>query len=271
MCCWPYVDVVLEDPPPKPEEEKEFHLVSDKLNLVGHIIEMSFYYNYTGPYPGTLNQNRANQAPAAQEPINPWLVPAPQPAPQPAPAPASNSFYYYPRYDPQPAPAAQPAQPAQPINPWLAPKPEPPKASRPDAFPAQPAYTYQPQAPLYYAGHPIPEPAKIWYGSTKAEVDAQNAALAQGVGAYKPMNMVPANPGAGQQFWCKELNGCYTLRTMTDIESMMCPEHKRSTSGGTFKSMASICVVPSSETELTAEALDQKDMANWSIFYEEVE
>ncbi|KAL8980187.1 MAG: hypothetical protein Q9205_004661 [Flavoplaca limonia] len=123
MCCWPFVDVVLEDPP-KAEEKKEFHLVSDKLNLVR---------------------------------------------------------------------------------------------------PAQPAYAYQPQAPLYYAGHPIPEPAKIWYGSTKAEVDAQNGALAQGVGAYKPMNLVPANPGASQQFWCKELNDCYTLRTMTDIETSCQP------------------------------------------------
>lgn len=34
MCCWPFVDVVLEDPPKKKEEAKEFHLVSDKLNLV---------------------------------------------------------------------------------------------------------------------------------------------------------------------------------------------------------------------------------------------
>ncbi|KAI4221869.1 MAG: hypothetical protein L6R36_006579 [Xanthoria steineri] len=123
MCCWPFVDVVLEDPPPKKEEAKEFHMVSDKLNLV----------------------------------------------------------------------------------------------------PLQPAPTYQAPAPVYYSGHPIPEPAKIWYGSTKAEVDAQNAALAQAAGAYTPMNLVPANPGAGQQFWCKELNDCYTLRTMTDIETSCQP------------------------------------------------
>ncbi len=99
------------------------------------IIEMSFYYNYTGPYPGTLRQNQANQtaAGAPQEPVNPWLVPAPQSAPAPTPAPAtgSNSFYYYPRYDPQPAPVAQPAAP---VNPWLAPAPVAPKASFPDAL-----------------------------------------------------------------------------------------------------------------------------------------
>ncbi len=45
MCCWPFVDVVLEDPPPPPkaeEEKKEYHLVSDRLNLVGVSQQYSF-------------------------------------------------------------------------------------------------------------------------------------------------------------------------------------------------------------------------------------
>ncbi|KAL8923439.1 MAG: hypothetical protein Q9172_003136 [Xanthocarpia lactea] len=186
---------------------------------------MSFYYNYTGPYPGTLRVNRANQTPAPTPaatpmgPVNPWLAPAPQaspaaaatPAPQAAAPPTSNQFFYYPRFDSQSAPAAQ-LEPAKPVNPWLAPAPETPKASLSYAHP-----------PIYCAGQPIPEPAKIWYGSTKAEVDAQNAALAQVVGAHTPMNLVPANPGAGQQFWCKEPNGVYTLRTMTEIETSCQP------------------------------------------------
>lgn len=95
----------------------------------------------------------------------------------------------------------------------------------------QPAPTYHPQAPLFYAGHPQPEPTRVWYGSTKAEVDAQNAALAQDVGAYKPMELIPANPTAGQQFYCRELDGTYTLRTMTDIETACQPGawHRAST------------------------------------------
>ncbi|KAL9598283.1 MAG: hypothetical protein Q9219_004584 [cf. Caloplaca sp. 3 TL-2023] len=123
MCCWPVVDVVLEDPPKK----KEYKLVSDQLNVVG--------------------------------PVQPVL----------------------------------------------------------------PAPTYQPQYPMYYAGQPQLEPTKIWYGSTKAEVDAQNAALAQTVGAFKPMEFVPANPTPGQQFYCRELDGTYTLRTVTDIETSCQP------------------------------------------------
>ena len=103
---------------------------------------MSFYYNYTGPYPGTLRVNRANQTPAPTAdatpmgPVNPWLAPAPQASPAPAATPApqaaapstSHQFFYCPRSDSQPAPAAQP-EPAKPVNPWLAPAPETLKAS----------------------------------------------------------------------------------------------------------------------------------------------
>ena len=63
----------------------------------------------------------------------------------------------------------------------------------------------------------------MWYGSTKAEVDAQNAALAPTVGATKPMELVPASPTPSQQFYVRELNGAYTLRTMTDIETSCQP------------------------------------------------
>ncbi len=43
MCCWPFVDVVLEDPPPKEEAKKEYMLVSDKLNLVG-VSQQPFFF-----------------------------------------------------------------------------------------------------------------------------------------------------------------------------------------------------------------------------------
>ncbi|KAI4115617.1 MAG: hypothetical protein LQ338_007831 [Usnochroma carphineum] len=187
---------------------------------------MAFYYNYTGPFPGSVNVNRANQTTSTktEEPVNPWLAPPPQ---EEAPASAGAServndhFVYQPRYDQSHVQPAE-AKPSEPVNPWLAPPPE---------APAQPAPAYHPQASLYYAGQPQPEPTKIWYGSTKAEVDAQNAALAQSAGAYKPIELVPANPTAGQQFYCRELDGTYTLRTMTDIETSCQPGswHRAST------------------------------------------
>lgn len=96
----------------------------------------------------------------------------------------------------------------------------------------QPAAAYHPHYPMYYAGHPQPEPTRIWYGSTKAEVDAQNAAIAQTVGATQPMELIPANATAGQQFYCRELDGAYTLRTMTDIETSCQPGSWHKASSG---------------------------------------
>lgn len=55
-----------------------------------------------------------------------------------------------------------------------------------------------------------------FYGATKAQVDAQNAAIADRTGGTKPIQMVPYKPKAGQQFWCRELDGGYTLRTMRE-------------------------------------------------------
>ena len=95
---------------------------------------MSFYYNYTGPYAGTVNANRANTA-KAKDPHNPWLASPPKeqaPAQPPAPHYANNHFIYYPRYDQYSAPPAQ-TKPAEQVNPWLASPPEAVKASTPHA------------------------------------------------------------------------------------------------------------------------------------------
>lgn len=37
------------------------------------------------------------------------------------------------------------------------------------------------------------------------------------------MELVPVNPTTSQQFYCRELDGAYTLRTMTDIETSCKP------------------------------------------------
>ncbi|KAI4197646.1 MAG: hypothetical protein LQ350_005801 [Teloschistes chrysophthalmus] len=193
---------------------------------------MSFYYNYTGPNAGTVRVNEANQTPQTQQPVNPWHSPAPNTqASNPTPQTASTTFVYHPRYGSGSPPAAQP-KPAEPVNPWKAPAPEADKASTFHAMSfarqsLQPAPVappaYQPFVGPYYVGHPSPEPANVWLGSTKAQVDAQNAALAQNVGAYQPIQLVPAAATTGQQFYCRELDGSYTLRTTTDIETSCQP------------------------------------------------
>jgi len=60
-------------------------------------------------------------------------------------------------------------------------------------------------------------PQVIFAGATPAEVAAQNAATAFNTGATIPTQLVPYKPAAGQQFWCKELDQSWTLRTYGDV------------------------------------------------------
>lgn len=101
-----------------------------------------------------------------------------------------------------------------------------------------------PPPQVYYSSAPIPEPVKhnYWYGATKAEVDAQEAAdaaaataaaeqahsvqlvlIPQIVAAPAPAPAPPAPKP--QQFYCRELDGSYTLRTTTEIMQTLQPGH----------------------------------------------
>jgi hypothetical protein len=78
-----------------------------------------------------------------------------------------------------------------------------------------------------------PQPNVVnWHGPTKAQVDAQNMAAAQAAGATNPVNMIPFRPEAGQQWWCRELDQTYTLRTTTDIMENLQPGYWAQASGG---------------------------------------
>ena len=95
--------------------------------------------------------------------------------------------------------------------------------------------TYAPQADYYYSSYPVghsayikaPEPAAVapapatiaWNGPTKAEVDARNYAMAEASGATKPRQLVPLNSSPTQQYYVRELDGSYTLRTAGDIHT----------------------------------------------------
>lgn len=96
---------------------------------------MSFYYNYTGQYPGTVNVNAPSQASPdkPEEPNNPWLA-SPPSAEAPAQTgsyEANKPFVYYPRCTQY---CTAPAQPAEPVNPWLVSPPSTVKASTPHAY-----------------------------------------------------------------------------------------------------------------------------------------
>ena len=63
----------------------------------------------------------------------------------------------------------------------------------------------QPSAPNYFVG------------ATRADVAYQNQLIAHSTGAEIPSQLAPYKPAAGQQFWCKETDGSWTLRTHADI------------------------------------------------------
>lgn len=63
----------------------------------------------------------------------------------------------------------------------------------------------QPSAPAYFVG------------ATKADVQFQNNLIAQNTGATMPSQLAPYKPAAGQQFWCKETDGSWTLRTHAEV------------------------------------------------------
>ncbi|MCJ1473503.1 hypothetical protein MMC13_002154 [Lambiella insularis] len=80
----------------------------------------------------------------------------------------------------------------------------------------QPQY-YHPQ-PVAVPKAPSPKPKEhvYWYGSTREEVDAQNEAIHRA--HAKPIPLVPYKPSPDQQFYCRELDNSYSLRSPTDIE-----------------------------------------------------
>ena len=86
------------------------------------------------------------------------------------------------------------------------------------------------------ASLPAPAPQNpdlvCWIGSTRAEVDAKNAAIEA---AHRPTlapQLVPYKPDPAQQFWCRELNGVWSLRTCDDIMKNAQPGDWRDSKSG---------------------------------------
>ncbi|KAI9783391.1 MAG: hypothetical protein M1839_003926 [Geoglossum umbratile] len=151
-------------------------------------------------------------------------APLPLAASGPAQAPAAQDgpqvFRYVPNYDnPQPVPpAAQPAIQYQYAGQLLIPL---------NQF-AHGAYAYAPFIAPAQAIAPAPASGTssnpyIYQGATKSQIDAQNAAIAQTNGANQPTMLVPYKAGATQDWWVRELDGTWTLRTTATIQEALQP------------------------------------------------
>ncbi|KAJ9500139.1 hypothetical protein H2202_004530 [Exophiala xenobiotica] len=64
----------------------------------------------------------------------------------------------------------------------------------------------------------MPNAPAFFVGATSAEMQAQNAILAANLaaGQSQPTMLAPYKPGSSPQFWCKELDGSWTLREYND-------------------------------------------------------
>ncbi|KAF2816311.1 uncharacterized protein BDZ99DRAFT_133374 [Mytilinidion resinicola] len=84
----------------------------------------------------------------------------------------------------------------------------------PTPYPAQ--YTGQPMASYgpYHHYH---------MGRTKEQVDMDNRRTAYQQGAYSMHPIAPDNPPPDTQFWCKEVDGEWTLRTFFTIQEDLKP------------------------------------------------
>ncbi|KAI5290500.1 hypothetical protein KEM54_001363 [Ascosphaera aggregata] len=116
-------------------------------------------------------------------------------------------FYYFPS---QGHAAGPPTVPAAAMVP---PTVQPPQA------------TYQ---PVQLAPGTVP-----YMGATAEEVQARNHTLAVSTGASGPFTLAPYKVEAGQQFWCQELDGTWSLRTQSDIEENCKPGLWMPTATGT--------------------------------------
>lgn len=93
---------------------------------------------------------------------------------------------------------------------------------------------YAAPAATYYAARPAPEPVKTnyWHGGSKTEVDMQKIEIAQATGVTKPVQLIPHGTSTDQQFYVKELDGSWTLRTTTDIMGSCQPGRWEYAQGG---------------------------------------
>jgi hypothetical protein len=150
-------------------------------------------------------------------PAAPAAPAAPEPPKEPAKKEGPQVYRYKPNYDnPQPAqPVVQPAMQYQYAGQLLIPLSQIASGS----------YAYSPfmapaQAPAPAAA---PNNTYVYQGATKSQINAQNASIAQASGSNQPTMLVPYKAKGTQDWWVRELDGTWTLRSTTTIQDALQP------------------------------------------------
>ncbi|KAA6408767.1 MAG: hypothetical protein FRX48_07110 [Lasallia pustulata] len=87
-------------------------------------------------------------------------------------------------------------------------------------------------APAPEPAKPIPSPLQHGYIQYPQVTTVTHASIAARIGATKPVQLVPYDPSPEQQFWCRELDTSYTLRTAKDITENLQPGFWQYAQGG---------------------------------------
>ncbi|KAJ9365795.1 hypothetical protein DTO280E4_91 [Paecilomyces variotii] len=184
------------------------------------------FYQYGTEDPSKMSSTPAPKEEPHKEPVTYTYVP-PQAAPKepnPEPPKTPMTFTYLPPQTLQ-HPCAAPFMVAplcSPMGMMMAPvtyMPAPCDVPRMPVY-AEPGVLYYPTmtGPLAPPQPPTLEDGSTpWRGPTKKDVEEQNAKIAEKVGATKPAQLIPYEAADGQQWWVRELDGSFTLRTTNDI------------------------------------------------------
>lgn len=83
----------------------------------------------------------------------------------------------------------------------------------------------QPPHIQYHASKPTAEPANFNYyqGLTSQQVNDRNMSRAQNHGGFDQVQLVPQDASPDNEYYCRELDGTYTVRTVNTIMNSLTP------------------------------------------------
>lgn len=83
----------------------------------------------------------------------------------------------------------------------------------------------QPTNVQFHSSQPAAEPASFNYyqGLTSQQVNDRNIARAQNHGGFNQVQLVPQNASPDNEYFCRELDGTWTVRTINTIMNSLNP------------------------------------------------
>ena len=77
----------------------------------------------------------------------------------------------------------------------------------------------------FHTSQPAAEPANrnIYQGLTSQQVQDRNITRAKNLGGFDQVQLVPQNASPDNEYYCRELDGTYTVRTVNTIMNTLTP------------------------------------------------